>query len=75
MVSGRPKSVRVAAGAAAVALALGLPTLIVASAVVGDRWRSLVSTLIVVFVAVPVVAWFVTRRRPVTDPEEEPGGG
>lgn len=62
---------RAAAGAAAVALALGLPVLIVASAVVGDRWRSLVSTLIVVFVAVPVVAWFVLRRPPASESEGE----
>lgn len=62
-----------AAGAAAVALAVGLPVLFALSAVVSERWRSLVSTLIIVFVAVPLVAWFVVRRRPAADSEGETG--
>lgn len=63
---------RVAAGAAAVALAFGLPVLVVVLAVVDDRWRPFVGTLITLFVAVPLVAWFVTRTHLRADSDAEP---
>ena len=69
----RSIAVRVGAGLAAAALAFGLPVLIVLLAVVDDRWRPLVGTLIVVLIAVSVVAWFLSRARP-TGEEAENGG-
>jgi predicted MFS family arabinose efflux permease len=71
MATPRPRAVRLAAAGAAVALAFGLPVLIVLSAVVDERWRPLVNTLLTVFTVVPFAAWFLVRRRP--SPEPEPG--
>lgn len=61
-------AVRVAAALAAVALAFGLPVLIFLRSVVGERWRPLVGTLMVVSVAVSVAAWFLWRPRRVPGP-------
>jgi predicted MFS family arabinose efflux permease len=72
----RPPGVRLAAGAAAAALVLGLPVLIYLSSVVGDRWRGLVNTLLLVFIFGPVAAWFLWRRRPPSEGDDvEPGSG
>ena len=71
MATPRPGAVRLLAAGAAVALAFGLPVLIALSAVVGERWRPLVGTLLIVFTAGPLAAWFLLRRRP--SPESEPG--
>lgn len=69
----RPVVVRVGAALAAAVLAFGLPVLIVLLAVVGDPWRPLVGTLIVVLIAVSVVAWFLYRARPTGEEAESEG--
>ena len=71
MATPRPRAVRLAAGAAAVALVFGLPVLIYLSSVAGERWRGTLNTLLLVFILGPVVAWFLVRRRP--RPDGEPG--
>ena len=60
----RPAGVRIAAGAAAGALVLGLPVLIYLSSVVSERWRGTINTLLLVFIFGPIAAWFLLRRRP-----------
>ena len=76
MAERRPAGVRLAAGGAAVALVFGLPVLIFVSSVVGDRWRGMVNTLLVVFILGPVAAWFLFRRRPPPEGDEVgPGSG
>lgn len=64
MAEPRPVHVRIAAATAALVLAVGLPVVIVLLAVVEERWRPLVSTMGVLLVAVPVVIWFLGRKRP-----------
>lgn len=60
----RPAGVRIAAGAAAVALIIGLPVLIFLSSVVSEGGRGIVNTLLLVFIFGPIAAWFFWRRRP-----------
>jgi predicted MFS family arabinose efflux permease len=70
MVTQRPRAVRIAAGAAAVALVFGLPVLIYLSSVASERWRGTLNTLLLVFIFGPIAAWFLLRRRP---PPEDTG--
>jgi lipopolysaccharide export LptBFGC system permease protein LptF len=67
----RPMAVRVGAAVGAVALAFGLPVLIVLLSVVSDTWRPLVGTLIVAMIAVSVAAWFLSRQRRPADSESQ----
>jgi hypothetical protein len=70
----RPVAVRVGAAVAAAVLALGLPVLVVLLAMVGDAWRPLVGTLIIVLVAVSVAAWFLSKQRRPDEPENSTKG-
>ncbi len=71
MTEPRPIYVRVVVAAAALVLAVGLPIVIVLLAVVDERWRGLVSALAVGFIVVPVVIWFVGKKRPLEDEPPE----
>jgi hypothetical protein len=66
----RPASVRIAALAAIVLLAVGFPILLLVYAVAGDDTRDFVGSLMSVMVGATVIAWFYTRSR--TRPPEDP---
>ena len=59
----RPASVRIAALAAILLLALGFPILLLVYGVAGDDTRSIVGSLMAVMVGATVIAWFYTRSR------------
>ena len=67
----RPTSVRIAALAAILLLAVGFPVLLVIYAVAGDDTRDFVGSLMAVMVGATVIAWFFTRSRAraTEDPE------
>ena len=66
----RPASVRLAALAAIVLLAVGFPILLLIYAVAGDDTRSFVGSLMAVMVGATVIAWFYTRSRSRTREED-----